>query len=195
MKRSLLLTAVLALVAAPLAAETFQIDLNHSKVMFRVRHMMVAKVSGRFNKFSGTFDYTEGKPGSWKTRALIEAASIDTGIEKRDGHLRTPDFFDVEKYPTLEFKSVKVTDAKGDKAKLHGELTLHGVTKPVVLDLEIGGVIKDPREGLRAGAAATGKISRKDFGLTWNQILEAGGVAVGDEVEITLEIEGTLKKG
>ena len=195
MKRSFFFILSLALAAAPLGAETFTIDPAHSQVMFRIRHLMISKVSGRFNKFSGSFDYEEGKPGKWKTSAVIEAASIDTGIEKRDEHLRNSDFFDVEKCPTLEFKSTKVTDAKGDKAKLHGDLTMHCVTKPVVLDLEIGGVIKE-KSGLRAGALASGKLSRKDFKLLYNKILETGGVALGDEVEIELEIEGTTgKKG
>ena len=169
--------------------ETYQIDPNHSAVGFRIRHL-VSKVPGRFTKFEGTFDYEAGKPASWKAWAKIDAASIDTNVAKRDDHLRSPDFFDVQKCPALEFKSTKVSAAKGDSARLHGDLTIHCVTKPVVLDLEIGGAAKDPWGQARAGATGRAKINRKDFGLTWNKALEAGGFLVGDEVEITIEVEG-----
>lgn len=195
MKR-LALSVVLFAAAASLRAETFQIDPQHSKVMFRIRHL-VGKVSGRFNKFEGTFDYEKGNPKAWKASAKIDAASIDTAIDKRDTHLRTADFLDVEKCPKIEFTSTKAASVKGDKAKLLGDLTLHCVTKPVALDLEIGGVIKDPWGNTRAGATATGTVKRKDFGIVWNKTLDAGGLMLGDDVEISLEIEGTPpeKKG
>ena len=187
--RLLAVLAVAASAAAPLGAATYQIDPVHSSVAFKVRHL-VGKVPGRFAKFSGTFDYAKGKPGAWNASAEIETTSIDTGVEKRDNHLRSPDFFDVEKCPKIVFRSTKVTDADGDRAKLHGDLTIHCVTKPVVLDLELGGETNDPKMGHRAGATATTRINRKDFGLKWNMPMEAGGWMVGDDVDVTIEIEG-----
>jgi polyisoprenoid-binding protein YceI len=183
------------LLAAPAAAETFQLDQDHTKVMFSVRHLGISKVTGRFTKFEGSFDYDAGQPKSWKTDATIDASSINTDVEARDKHLRSADFFDVEKCPKIEFKSTKVTGVKGGKAKLHGDLTIHCVTKPVVLDLEINGSVKDPWGGTHVGASATGKINRKDFGLTWNKALETGGLLVGEEVEITLEVDGKAGGG
>jgi polyisoprenoid-binding protein YceI len=149
-------------------------------------------VTGHFDKFAGTFSYEAGKPQAWKAEATIDAASVNTGIEKRDNHLRTPDFFDAQKFTALVFKSTGVTDVQGDKAKLHGDLTMHGMTKPVVLDLEIAGVVKDPMgTGNRAGATATGHVSRADFGIGPTSGPMAG--AVGTDVEITIEIEGVSK--
>ncbi|MBI4422985.1 MAG: YceI family protein [Elusimicrobia bacterium] len=195
MMRSIAVAAIFAFgVAASAGAETYQIDASHSTIGFRIRHL-VGKVKGRFDTFEGTFDHVDGKPAAWKAAAVIEAASVNTANAKRDDHLRNPDFFNVEKCPKLEFVSKKVTEVKGNTAKLHGDLTMLCVTKPVVLDLEIGGVIKE-KDGLRAGALASGKLSRKEFKLLYNKILEAGGVAIGDEVEIDVEIEGTAgKKG
>jgi polyisoprenoid-binding protein YceI len=192
MRKILALAAVFSLAVPALRAETYEIDSSHSQVGFRIKHL-VGKVSGRFTKFSGTVDYTPGKPGSWKVDATIDPASINTDNERRDGHLKAPDFFDVAKYPTMTFKSTKVTDVKGDTAKLHGDLTMHGETKPVVLDLEIGGVAPDPRGGSRAGFSATGVIKRKDFGITWNKNLDAGGTMLGEDVSISLDIESVLK--
>ncbi len=144
---------------------------------------------GHFDKFTGTFSYDEAKLASWSAMATIDANSVDTGIEKRDNHLRSPDFFDVQKFPTLTFKSTSITDVQGNKAKLHGDLTMHGVTKPVVLDLEIAGVVKDPMgNGTRAGITATGHVSRADFGIGATTGPMAG--AVGTDVEITIEVEG-----
>jgi len=179
---------------APAAwAATYSLDPDHSAVTFKVRHLF-SKVAGGFDKFESTFDYEPGKPETWKAQAVIQAASINTKVEPRDKHLRSKDFFEVETYPTLTFTSTKVTDATSEGAKLHGLLTIRGVEKPVVLDLQIHGVGKDPWGNVRAGFTATGKIDRKDFGLTWNKAVEAGGFLVGDEVEITLEAEGLLKR-
>lgn len=193
MIRTALSAALLAAMTASLRAETFQIDPGHSSVEFRIRHL-VGKVSGRFNAFAGQFDYEAGKPALWKASATIDAASIDTGISKRDDHLRNEDFLDAGRCPELRFASSRISGAGGDRARLHGDLTMHCVTRPVVLDLELGGVIKDPWGNLRAGATARGKIKRKDFGLAWNKLLEAGGAMLGEEVEITLEIEGIVKQ-
>ena len=181
--RMMLAVALAVAAAAPAAAAKYVIDTAHSTVGFRVRHF-VAKATGRFTKFEGAIDYTPGKPESWKVDAKIDPASINTDNEKRDGHLKSADFFDVEKCPAMGFKSTKVTDVKDDTAKLHGELTMHCVTKPVVLDLEIGGVT-----GAKAGFSAKGKIARKDFGITWNRALDTGGAVLGEDVEVTLDIE------
>ena len=186
--------AVLAFLSATaVRAETFVIDPVHSSVNFSVRHM-VGRVSGRFEKFEGTFDYAPGQPKSWRAQAVIQAASVNTGVEKRDDDLRSPKFLDAQKYPSLSFRSKGVKDASGETAKLSGELTIHGVTRPVVLELEIGGVVKDPWGNRRAGATAKTRINRKDYGLTWNQVIESGGLLVGEDVDIVLNIEGTVKK-
>jgi polyisoprenoid-binding protein YceI len=181
---------ILSLASAVRAAD-FNLDPYHSSVSFRIKHV-IGKVTGHFDKFSGTFSYEAGKPQTWSAAATIEAASVNTGIEKRDNHLRTADFFDVQKFPNLTFKSTGVTDVQGDKAKLHGNLTMHGVTKPVVLDLEVAGVVKDPMgAGNRAGATAVGHVNRLDFGIGPSSGPMAG--AVGTDVEITIETEGVSK--
>lgn len=169
-------------------AATYTIDVDHSAVTFKIRHL-VSKVQGAFNQFEGTFDYEPGKPELWKADAAIQAASIDTNVAARDKHLRSADFFDVEKYPTITFKSTKVEDVTESSAKLHGVLTMHGVEQPVVMDLDILGEGKDPWGSIRTGFSATTKVNRKDFGITWNKVLEAGGGLLGDEVEITIEVE------
>lgn len=176
--------------AAPARAARYGIDTSHSSVEFKVRHMVVSKTHGKFNKFSGDFEFEPGKPKAWRARAVIDAASIDTANEKRDGHLRSADFLDVAKHPSIEFVSRKVTDLKDGKAKLHGDLTIRGVTKPVVLDLEVHGVVTDPSGKERSGFSARGKINRTDYGVSWNRTLDTGGLVVGEEVEISLEVEG-----
>lgn len=186
------LAVVIAVAPSALRAEVYVIDTAHSQVGFRIKHL-VGKVPGRFTSFSGTIDYTPGKPESWKVDAKIDPATINTDNEKRDGHLKSPDFFDVAKFPAMTFKSTKVTGVKGEAAKLHGDLTMHGVTKPVVLDLEIGGAAKDPWGNARAGFSAAGTLNRKDFGIVWNKTLDAGGLMLGDDVAITLDIEATAK--
>lgn len=189
LRRMAWLTAVLLIGSAPVWAATYQIDKDHTTVSFKIRHLF-SKVEGVFRDFSGTFDYEPGKPERWKTEANIQVASIDTRTEKRDAHLRTADFFDAATYPTLAFKSTNVTDLAGNTAKLHGLLNLHGVEKPVVLDLTIHGEGNDPWGNVRSGFTATTTINRKDFGLAWNETLETGQLLVGEEVEITLEVEG-----
>jgi polyisoprenoid-binding protein YceI len=188
----ILVFALAVACAVPAQAATYEIDAGHSSVEFKIRHL-VSSVRGSFNQFEGTFDYEPDKPQEWKTKAVIQAESIDTNVGKRDEHLRSADFFDVEKYPTLSFESTGISDATAESAKLSGNLTIHGVTKPVVFDLEIHGVTKDMRGTPRAGFTATTTVNRKDFGLTWNKVLEAGKVMVGEEVQITIEIEGALK--
>lgn len=191
MRKTLLLCGCLA-VAIPAQAKSYEIDPEHSGISFTIRHL-ISKVRGRFDSFSGSFDYEPGKPEAWGARAEIDAASINTNVSARDKHLRSEDFFDVEKCPKLAFKSTKVSDVKGRKGRLHGELSIHCVTKPVVLDLEIGEEAMDPWGNLKFGAQAKGSINRKDFGLNWNKALEAGGVLVGDEILIEIEIEAAPK--
>ena len=180
------------LVAAPAWATVYEVDKDHTAIGFTVRHLF-SNVRGTFDEFNGTFTYVPEKPDEWSVSATAQAASINTRVEQRDKHLRSKDFFEVDRYPTLTFKSTTVTDATATSAKLEGLLTIHGVEKPVVFELQIHGEGKDPWGNMRSGFTAMTKINRKDFGLTWNQALETGGVLVGDEVEITLEVEGVAK--
>ncbi len=187
-----ILTA-LALVWVPAAsAATYAVDKDHTAVSFKIRHLF-SKVQGQFTDFDGVIEYEPGKPETWTAQGSIRTASIDTNVEGRDKHLRGADFFDVEKYPSIDFKTLKVLESSDTAAKLEGEFTMHGVTKPVTLDVEIHGVGSDPWGNVRAGFTVSTKIDRKDFGLNWNQTLETGGVLVGDEVEILLEVEGLRK--
>ena len=164
-------------------------DQMHSSVNFTVRHMVVSKVRGRFAKWDGTLAMDEKDPSGGSVDVAIDAASIDTGVDQRDGHLRSPDFFDVERYPTITYRSTRVEKAGAGALKVTGDLTMHGVTRPVVLDVEYAGSTKDPWGGERAGFSARAQIDRKDFGLTYNQLLETGGVLVGESVEIAIEAE------
>lgn len=190
MRRGIGWALVMVLVAAsPAWATTYKIDADHTTIGFKIRHLF-SKVSGTFDQYEGSFDYVPGQPEQWKTRATLQAASINTRVAQRDKHLRSADFFDVEKYATIEFASTGVTDATATGAKLNGTLTLHGVTKPVALDLEIHGEAKDPWGNVRSGFTATTTINRKEFGLTWNETIETGQLLVGEEVEITLDVEG-----
>jgi len=173
-----------------MALEKWNIDVVHSTVGFTVRHLMVSKVHGYFTKWKGTLAFDEQNPSASQAEAQIEVASVDTREPQRDGHLRTGDFFDAEKHPHMTFKSTAVERA-GDKFKVTGDLTLRGVTKPIVLDVEYGGRSKHPQMGERVGFSASTSINRKDFGVAYNQLLEAGGVAISDKVDIQLEIEAT----
>jgi polyisoprenoid-binding protein YceI len=172
-------------------AGTWNIDPLHSEVGFSVRHMMVSKVRGKFTKFSGDL-VTAENPLASSVNAEIDLSSIDTGAEQRDGHLRSPDFFDTENHPVMTYRSTGIR-AKGDGYVLDGELTLKGVTKNVPLTLELNGFGPDPYGGTRAGFTATGEINRQDFGVTWNAAMEHGGVVVSDKVNIHLEIEAVLQ--
>jgi len=189
-----LLFALLVPALASAAVSTWAIDADHSSVQFKVKHLMVSNVKGNFNKFSGAVTIDDSDVTKSKVDVTIDAASIDTANAKRDEHLRSPDFFDVAKYPTLKFVSTKVAKAGEGRLKVTGNLTIHGVTKEVVLDVEgPSPAVKDPWGNTKSGASATTKINRKDFGLTWNKALETGGMVVGEEVLITLEVE-LLKK-
>jgi len=186
-----LISTVIVLTIPVIASATiWNIDPDHSNVGFKVRHLMVSNVKGSFEKFTGTIDINDKDITKSKVEVTIDTASINTNVQKRDEHLRSADFFDVAKYPTMTFVSKKVAKAGKDSLKVTGDLTLHGVTREVVLDVEpLAMESKDPWGNLRRGTTATTKINRKDFGLVWNKALETGGVAVGEEVLITLEIE------
>jgi polyisoprenoid-binding protein YceI len=187
------LTLLLAAASLAATAQTYQIDSAHSSAGFSVKHMMVTNVSGKFSNVKGAIVYDEKNLAASSVSASVDVNTVNTNESKRDAHLKAPDFFDAAKYPTMEFKSTKVYKA-GGIVKVDGNLTLHGVTKPVTLTLtEISPEVKHPMGGLVRGAVATTKINRKDFGLTWNKTLETGGLMVGDEVTVTLEIEASRK--
>lgn len=172
---------------------TWEIDPAHSSANFSARHLMVSKVRGSFKSFHGTITIAED-PLQSTSEVEIDAASIDTRDEQRDGHLKSPDFLDVEKFPTIVFTSTSVKPRGGDEYDFTGDLVIHGVTRPVELDLTFTGLQKDPWGGTRIGFEANTEISRKEFGLEWNVALEAGGVMVGDKVKIELEIEAVHKE-
>ncbi len=189
----LILMALLIFLARPVEAATYKVDLDHSTVGFKVRHLL-SWVHGSFRQFEGNFSYDPKDPAAWKTEAVVQAASIDTNVPQRDKHLKSKDFFDVENFPNLSFKSTTVTDVSGGKAKLHGILKIHGVEKEVIFDLEILGEVTDPWGNQTASFTATTTVNRKDFGLTWNQAVETGQLLVGEEITIELEIAG-MKEG
>jgi len=172
---------------------TWDIDTSHSSVGFTVRHLVISKVHGRFTRWSGTLVLDPAHPAGSSIEARIETASIDTTEPKRDAHLRSPDFFDAEKNPELTFRSTGVRPAGDQRYELAGDLTMHGVTRPVVLQVEALGQAKDPWGAERVGFSARTAIDRRDFGLTWNQALETGGVMVGEKVEIAIEIEAVKR--
>ena len=171
----------------------WEIDPAHTMVEFGVRHMLVSTVKGRFTKFSGTIHMDEDNPTQSRVEASIDVSSIDTGDEQRDAHLRSPDFFDVARFPNITFKSRRIEGLEGDAYRVVGDLTIRDVTREVVLDVTYAGKAKDPWGNLRAGFTAETTINRKDFGLTWNVPLEAGGWLVGDKVRIMLEVQAVQK--
>jgi polyisoprenoid-binding protein YceI len=192
MKSRVHIFALLALLLFPALAfaSTWNIDPDHSSAGFKVRHLMVSNVKGTFGKLIGTVIVDDQDITKSTVSATIETASIDTGVAKRDTHLRSADFLDVAKFPTMTFVSTKVARNGSNGLKVTGDLTLHGVTRSVVLDVEgPSQESKDPKGNFRRGASASTKINRKDFGLTWNKALETGGVVVGDEVTIEIEVE------
>jgi polyisoprenoid-binding protein YceI len=168
---------------------TWNIDLAHSAIHFSARHMVVSKTRGRFAKFSGSIQFDPKELSKGSVNVEIEPASVDTGDAQRDGHLRSPDFFDVEKFPKASFKSTKVTEKGEGKLSIVGDLTLHGNTRSVTLDATYDGTGKDPWGGERAGFSATTSIHRPDFGVNFNKALDTGGLLVGEKVELQLEVE------
>jgi polyisoprenoid-binding protein YceI len=168
---------------------TWSIDPTHSHVEFAVKHMMIATVKGRFGVVRGTVQTDDADPARGIAEIEIDVASIDTREQQRDAHLRSADFFDAETYPTITFRGSRITDVSGDRFKLSGDLTIHGVTREVTLEVTSEGRGRDPWGGERAGFSATTRIKRGDFGLTWNQALETGGFLVSDDVKVSLDVE------
>lgn len=182
---------------APLAAQAplpdglveYEVDTSHTQVMFKVRHMGVSTVTGKFNRFAATFAYNAEDPtASWVT-ATIDAASIDTDNDRRDNHLRSPDFFAADSYPTLTFRSTRVEAAEEGRLRVAGDLSIRGVTRPVVLDVVLEGATVGGEGQPITGWTAETTINRKDYGLMWNRLTEAGGWVVSDDVRIVLEVE------
>jgi polyisoprenoid-binding protein YceI len=192
MRRQIIAMLALFIFAIPVFsyASTWQIDPDHSSLQFKVRHLMVSNVKGDFTKATGVVTIDDKDINNLKVELTIDAASVNTDHAKRDEHLRGQDFFDVAKYPTITFVSKKVIKAGPDRLNVVGDLTIHGVTREVTVDVEgPTSEVKDPWGNFRRGATATTKINRKDFGLTWNRVLETGGVVVGEEVNIYVEVE------
>jgi len=174
------------------AVGTFPIDVTHSRLGFAVRHMAVSKVRGHFTEFAGTLELAEN-PVDSSISVTIQAGSVDTNDENRDNHLRTNDFFDAENHPTWTFTSTAIRPISASEWNVDGDLTIRGVTKSVTLDATLEGVVKDPYGNHRVGFSATTSIEREDFGVSFNGVMEAGGVVVGKKVDIDIEVEAVLQ--
>ena len=172
-----------------MSTERWEIDSSHSSLHFSVRHLVIAKVRGTFARWSGTVQVPDGDFSKATVAVTIDASSIETGVADRDGHLKSPDFFDAAQYPELRFVGTRVQPRSGDEIYVIGDLTIRGITREVVLRVEQHGQAKDPWGNVRAAFSAKTTIDRKDFGLTWNQALETGGFVVGDEIKISLDLE------
>jgi polyisoprenoid-binding protein YceI len=193
-KKALLAFAVaLVTASSALAAETFVVDKGHSEAAFQVRHI-VTKVRGRFTDFDGAIQVDRAKPEASSVEFTIKTASINTDNPQRDGHLKSPDFFDAEKFPTLTFKSSKIVTKGKDQYDVTGTLTLHGVSKEVTLSVSFLGFAKDPWGGERAGFETSVTLNRKDYGIVWNKALDNGGLMLGDDVVVNINIEASKKK-
>lgn len=180
-----------SLFTTPLLAAKFELDKAHTNVSFVAPHLMVSKVKGRFDKFAGTFDFDEKDLKLENIAVTIQTDSLNTNEKDRDKHLRSPDFFDVAKFPEMKFKSTKVEYDNGKPDKVHGELTIRGITKPVILNVDYNGAITDAMGNRVVAFEAETKVNRKDFGLNWNKALDKGGFVVGDDIKI--QIEGEAK--
>ncbi len=189
LQKFFLITLILLIPQLSLA-ETWKIDPAHTAVEFKIKHLMISWVKGTFTDVQGSAVFDQANPDMSSVKVQIATASIDTNNKKRDDHLRSADFFDVATYPVMSFTSKDVVVTNGVPTQINGELTLHGVTRAVTLDIEdFSQTVTDPSGNTRRGASATATINRKDFGLTWNKALEAGGVVVGDEVLISIDVE------
>jgi len=192
--RSLSVLAAAFLAASPaVAADTYVIDKGHSEALFTIKHMM-SRVTGRFSDLAGTINVDAANPAASSVEFTINAASIDTSVADRDKDLRSPNFLDVEKSPTITFKSSKVTSAGKDKFTVEGSLTMHGVAKQVSLPVEFLGYGKDPWGNDKAGFAVETVLNRKDYGLNWNKALDQGGLLLGDDVKVVISLEAAKKK-
>lgn len=199
--KTMALTSVLTfagftqLIAPDIAiAETYEIDTSHSRVGFKIRHLAISNVLGNFKDFSGVISYDPKDIAKSNVSVSIKSKSIDTDNKKRDDHLKNKDFFDVTKFPAISYKSKSVEKIDDKHFKVNGELTIRDTTKEVPLNVEFLGAAKDPWGNERVAFTATSKINRKDFGIKWNKLLEAGGLVVGDNVKIEIDIEGIKKK-
>ena len=192
----LVLAAVLLLAAPPARAamETYTIDPEHTNVGFRISHLVFSKVSGRFDKFEGTIALDPSDLTKGSVEVSIDTASIDTNEPARDKHLRSDAFFDVEKFPKMTFNSARVRKVAPEKLRVEGTLTIRGVSKPVTLDVDVLGFGPDPYGGHRAGFEARTRINRQDYGVSWNDVVEGGGVLVGNDVDIILNVEAVQQK-
>ncbi len=175
-------------------AGTYKLDEAHTQVGFKIKHLVIATVSGRFNKFSGSFNFDDKAGKLSDVKVTIDTASIDTNEPDRDKHLKGPDFFNVTKFPKMEFASKSVTYKDNKPTEVKGDLTINGVKKPVTLAVDYAGMTKDPWGNQRVAFEANTKINRKDFGLKWNKNLDAGGVMISDDVNIIIEAEAILQK-
>lgn len=187
--------ALLALAAGIAPAATYDLDPAHTQIMFKVKHMGIATVTGQFKEFTGTVEFTPGKLEAAGAAATIAVQSVDTGIGDRDNHLRADDFFGADEYPEITFRSTEIRNVEGDEFEVVGDLTIRDVTKQVVLDGQFNGQVVDPWGNERIAFTAEGKINRKEFGLMWNNVLEAGGLVVADEVRMVIEVEAIKQKG
>lgn len=193
-KRALLTLFTFVVFTAVGNTADWNLDAVHSSVSFSVRHLVVSKVKGNFDKFSGTASFEEGKLADGSVEFTVDVTTIDTDNEKRDEHLKSADFFDAEKFPSMTFKSTKVTNVVDNKFKLEGDLTIKDVTKPVVFECEFNGTVVDPWGNTKAGFSAETTINRQDFNITWSKAIETGGLVVSDEVEIEIDTEWTMAK-
>jgi polyisoprenoid-binding protein YceI len=195
MHRKLLATFAVAALLSPaiLAADTYKIDRSHSDVSFRIRHL-VSNVTGRFNEFQGEIKLDSSDLTRSSVSFTIQAKSVDTSEPKRDEHLRTPDFFDVAKYPEITFVSTGIVKGSGDVYQVKGRFTMHGVEKEITIPVEYLGAVKDPWGNEKAGFAASLTLNRKDYGIVWNKALDTGNLILGDEVQVTINLEAVKSK-
>jgi polyisoprenoid-binding protein YceI len=188
-------TALALALTGSAEAATWSIDASHTRVGFKVRHLMVSWVQGEFADVSGTVEYDPAAPAKTSATVTVQMASVDTRDAKRDEHLRSADFFDVAKYPTMSFTSTSVKQGSGQTLQVLGDLTIRGVTRPVTLVVDgLGQPVTDPWGSQRVGATATATINRQDFGVSWNGTLDSGGVVVGDEVQLVIDVQLVAKK-
>jgi polyisoprenoid-binding protein YceI len=172
-----------------MATTTWALEPSHSELQFKIRHLMISNVTGHFQKFEGSVETEGDELANAKINFTIDVDSISTNNEQRDGHLKSPDFFDVASHPQIKFESTSFTKVDEENYKLEGHLTMHGVTHPASLDVEYGGTIKDPWGNTRAGFTVEGKINRKDWNLSWNGATEAGGLVLGEDVKVHANVE------
>lgn len=192
MRKVFIAAAAACLLALPATAQEFAIDAAHSDISFSVRHL-VSRTSGHFDKFEGVINLNAEKLEASTVELKIDAASINTGVGDRDNHLRSPDFFDVAKFPEITFKSSKIVKA-GDTYNVTGTLTMHGVAKEITLPVTYNGQAKDPWGNTRAGFSLSTVLNRKDFGIVWNKTLDAGGLMLGEDVNVSINLETIAKK-